>query len=113
MQRGLAGAERVTNFNAAMPSWLLPCFQRGSGSSIYNRHQGAGPLEERWLYDTFFVVAAVAQFVWAALALRSPTRSLLIWGAVGNAAFVLLWLINETDRAAGWTGTVDAGECRG
>jgi hypothetical protein len=50
---------------------------------------------EWWLYGTFFVFAAVAQLILAALMLRKPSRPLLIVAAIGNATFVLLWLVTR------------------
>ncbi|MDP9225864.1 MAG: hypothetical protein M3P18_18890 [Actinomycetota bacterium] len=52
-------------------------------------------LREWWLYGVFFAVSAVAQVVWASVALRRPSRRLIVAGAVGNAAVVALWLITR------------------
>ena len=50
---------------------------------------------EWWLYGTFFAISAAAQLVWTLLILRRPSRSILIVGAIGNAAFVILWLVTR------------------
>jgi uncharacterized membrane protein YsdA (DUF1294 family) len=52
-------------------------------------------LREWWLYGVFFAVSAAAQVVWAMLIFRRPSRPVLLAGAVGNVAVVLLWLITR------------------
>ncbi len=49
--------------------------------------------EEWWGYGAFFLVATAAQLLYAPLALRWPSRALLI---VGNLAIVALYLLIRT-----------------
>jgi len=51
---------------------------------------------EAVVFGVFFVVAAVLQMVWAALVWNGPSRRLLWWGAIGNAAVVALWTATRT-----------------
>jgi hypothetical protein len=46
-------------------------------------------------YGAFFLVAAVAQFVYVPLLLRWPDRSVLLLGIAGNSAIVLLYLLTR------------------
>lgn len=51
---------------------------------------------EAVVFGVFFVVAAGLQVVWAALVWNGPSRRLLWWGALGNAAVVALWTATRT-----------------
>lgn len=52
--------------------------------------------QEWWGYGTFFLVAAVAQVVYAPLLVRWPDRIvLLLLGIAGNSAIVLLYLFTR------------------
>jgi hypothetical protein len=56
-------------------------------------------LEEWWAFGVFFAALGVAQLLWAALVVRSPSH-LLIWlGVFGNAAIVALWVVTRTAGA--------------
>lgn len=52
--------------------------------------------EEATLYGAFFAVAATSQLLYSVLLLVRPSRSLLVAGALGNVAIVLLWLVTRT-----------------
>lgn len=52
--------------------------------------------EESALYGTFFLVTALVQLVYAGLLMFRPSRPLLVAGAIGNAAVILLWLFTRT-----------------
>jgi hypothetical protein len=52
--------------------------------------------EESVLYGTFFLVIAIVQLAYAGLLMFRPSRSLLLAGALGNAAVILLWLFTRT-----------------
>jgi hypothetical protein len=53
-------------------------------------------LEEWWAFGVFFAALGVAQLLWAALVVASPSH-LLIWlGVFGNAAIVALWIVTRT-----------------
>ena len=53
-------------------------------------------LSEYWLFGAFFIVAASMQVIWAAMVLRRISRTLILAGAAGNAAVVLLWWTSRT-----------------
>jgi len=53
-------------------------------------------LSEYWLFGAFFLVAASFQLVWAVLAFRRVSRSLMVAGAAVNTAVVLLWWTSRT-----------------
>jgi hypothetical protein len=52
--------------------------------------------EEWWGYGAFFLVAALAQALYAPLVLTWPTRVALILGIGGNLAIVVLYLLTRT-----------------
>jgi hypothetical protein len=52
--------------------------------------------EEWWGYGTFFLVCAVAQGLYAPILLRWSGRPILLLGAAGNLAVVILWLVTRT-----------------
>lgn len=47
-------------------------------------------------FGVFFAVAAALQGAWAVVALLRPTRALLVAGAAGNAAAILVWAVSRT-----------------
>jgi hypothetical protein len=47
-------------------------------------------------FGAFFAVAAALQGAWAVVALLRPTRALLVVGAAGNAAVILVWAVSRT-----------------
>jgi hypothetical protein len=53
-------------------------------------------VEEWWAFGLFFLLIGVAQLVWAVMVVRSPSRSVLWLGVLGNAAIVLLWIVTRT-----------------
>jgi hypothetical protein len=56
----------------------------------------ADHLEEWWAFGVFFAAMGVAQLLWAALVVASPSH-LLVWlGVFGNAAIVALWIVTRT-----------------
>jgi hypothetical protein len=57
----------------------------------------AGPhFAEHLLIGALFVVTALAQAAWAALALTAPSGRLLAAGAVGNVGVVAAWAMSRT-----------------
>jgi hypothetical protein len=52
--------------------------------------------EEWWGYGAFFLVAALAQVLYAPLVLVWPTRVVLLLGIGGNIAVVALYLLTRT-----------------
>jgi len=61
-------------------------------------HAAVAPphLRAEALVGTFFVVCALAQLVWAAVAWRRRTPEVLWLGIAGNLAVLTLWLISRT-----------------
>jgi hypothetical protein len=55
-----------------------------------------GHWDEYWGQGLFFIIAAIAQLLWAVWVVVAPSRLLYLAGAVGNAAIVALWVITRT-----------------
>jgi hypothetical protein len=55
-----------------------------------------GHWEEYWGQGLFFIVAAVAQLLWAVWIVAAPSRLIYLAGAAGNAAIVALWVVTRT-----------------
>ena len=57
-----------------------------------------GPhFEEYWLFGVFFAVATTLQAIWTVLIYGSPlNRRLLVAGAVGSGALVLIWFVSRS-----------------
>jgi hypothetical protein len=55
-----------------------------------------GHFEEWWGYGAFFLVAALAQVLYAPLVLVWPTRIVLLGGIGGNLTIVVLYLLTRT-----------------
>ena len=74
--------------------WLLAgC---SLGAAVVHFGYASAHFDEYWLYGLFFVVVAWLQLVWAAAVVVRPSRSLLIAGALGNAAVVAVWVASRT-----------------
>lgn len=66
-------------------------------SSFIHAAQIAEHFEEYWLYGAFFAVATCLQAIWAVLVYREPLhRRVLVAGALGNAALIVVWAISRT-----------------
>jgi hypothetical protein len=52
--------------------------------------------EEWWGYGLFFLIATIAQALYAVILLRWPSQKLVIAGIVGNSAIILLYLVTRT-----------------
>ena len=52
--------------------------------------------EEAFIYGAFFLAASTAQAGWAIVIAYRPNRALLMVGAVGNAATIVLWTLTRT-----------------
>ncbi|MDP9333135.1 MAG: hypothetical protein M3Q30_07480 [Actinomycetota bacterium] len=52
--------------------------------------------EEAFIFGAFFLAASAAQAGWAILIVYRPSRALLLVGAVGNAATIVLWTLTRT-----------------
>jgi Na+-transporting methylmalonyl-CoA/oxaloacetate decarboxylase gamma subunit len=53
-------------------------------------------LDEYALYAIFFEALAVVQFGWGVALYRSPSRRLLVFGAVLSVLVVALWVVSRT-----------------
>ena len=56
----------------------------------------ADHLEEWWAFGLFFAASGVAQLLWAALVVASPSRLAIGLGVFGNAGVVALWIVTRT-----------------
>jgi hypothetical protein len=56
----------------------------------------ADHLEEWWAFGVFFAAMGVAQLLWAALVVASPSHLLVRVGVFGNTAIVVLWIVTRT-----------------
>jgi len=52
--------------------------------------------EEAFIYGAFFLAASSAQAGWAVVIAYRPNRALLLVGAAGNAAIIVLWILTRT-----------------
>ena len=55
-----------------------------------------GHSDEYWGQGLFFIIAAIAQLLWAVWVVVAPSRLLYLAGAAGNAAIVALWVVTRT-----------------
>ena len=55
-----------------------------------------GHWDEYWGQGLFFIIAAIAQILWAVWVVVAPSRLLYLLGALGNAAIVALWVVTRT-----------------
>jgi len=55
-----------------------------------------GHWDEYWGQGLFFIIAAVAQLLWAVWVVVAPSRLIYLAGAAGNAAIVALWVVTRT-----------------
>jgi hypothetical protein len=66
------------------------------GAAVIHFVVTPGHWDEYWGQGLFFVIAAIAQLLWAVWVLVVPSRLLYLLGAVGNAAIVVLWVVTRT-----------------
>ena len=55
-----------------------------------------GHWDEYWGQGLFFIVAAIAQLLWALWVVVAPSRLIYLAGAAGNAAIVVMWIVTRT-----------------
>jgi hypothetical protein len=67
-----------------------------AGAAIIHFVVVPGHWDEHWSQGLFFVVAAVAQLLWAVWILFAPSRALYLAGAAGNAAIAAMWIVTRT-----------------
>ncbi|MDQ1457249.1 MAG: hypothetical protein QOH28_2869 [Actinomycetota bacterium] len=88
-------ANRTRWFPAAtvpvLPLALLSAAAAAIHSAVTAEH-----FEEAFIYGAFFLAASTAQAGWAVVIAYRPNRTLLLVGAVGNAAIIVLWTVTRT-----------------
>jgi hypothetical protein len=52
--------------------------------------------DEYWLFGLFFLGSGVAQLLWATAVIFRPERAVVVIGALGNAAIIVLWVVSRT-----------------
>ena len=66
-------------------------------SSVIHAAVTAGHFAEYWLFGVLFAVVSIAQAMWTAQVYARPLDArLLVAGAVGNAALIVVWAISRT-----------------
>ena len=81
----------------SVPTWpiLVLALLSASAAAIHSA-VSAEHFDEAFVYGAFFLVASTGQAGWAALIVYRPKRSLLVVGAVANAATIMLWALTRT-----------------
>jgi hypothetical protein len=74
----------------------VPAALLSAGAAAIHFAAAGSHFQEWWGFGAFFVASGLAQLVWAVLAVRSPSRSVLWAGVVGNAAILILWIVTRT-----------------
>jgi hypothetical protein len=74
----------------------LPVALLSAGAAAIHFAAAGSHFQEWWGFGAFFAVSGLAQLVWAALAVRSPSRGVLWAGVLGNAAILILWIVTRT-----------------
>lgn len=83
-----AGAHRTTLELAIVVASLLAAVIHGW---VIDEH-----IDESAIFGAFFIDVTLAQAAYALAVMFRPGRALLLAGAVGNAAVVLLWVVSRT-----------------
>ena len=52
--------------------------------------------EEYWIYGWFFIVTAVVQLAWALIAIRRPSRAILVSGLLINVVIAAAWIVTRS-----------------
>ena len=73
--------------------WFIVALSLGAG--VIHFAVAGGHFDISWWHGTFFAVVAWLQLSWAAAVIVNPTRRLLAWGAVGNAAVIATWVVSR------------------
>jgi hypothetical protein len=88
---------------ASRPRWFPPptvpvltlALLSAAAAAIHSA-VSAEHFEEAFIYGAFFLAASTAQAGWAVVIACRPNRTLLLVGAVGNAAIIVLWTLTRT-----------------
>jgi hypothetical protein len=88
-------AHRSPWFSAPTVPLLTLALLSAAGAAIHSA-VSAEHFDEAFIYGVFFVAASTSQAGWAVLVVYRPTRTLLVVGAVANAATIILWALTRT-----------------
>jgi hypothetical protein len=76
---------------------LLPALALlSAGAAIIHFVVIPGHWDEYWGQGLFFIVAAIAQLLWALWVVVAPSRLIYLAGGAGNAAIVVMWIVTRT-----------------
>jgi hypothetical protein len=67
-----------------------------AGAAVIHFVVFPGHWDEYWAQGLFFIVAAIAQLLWAVWIIVAPSRLIYLAGAAGNAAIAALWVVTRT-----------------
>jgi hypothetical protein len=77
--------------------WLRPALALlSAGAAVIHFVVIPGHWEEYWGQGLFFIVAAIAQLLWAIWIIVAPSPLIYLAGAAGNAAIVVMWIVTRT-----------------
>jgi hypothetical protein len=91
-----AGPPEPTTGNDLEPVLLPALALLSAGAAVIHFVVIPGHWDEYWGQGLFFVVAAIAQLLWALWVLVAPSRLIYLAGAAGNAAIVVMWIVTRT-----------------
>jgi hypothetical protein len=73
--------------------WFLAALSLGAGGIHFA--VAGGHFDVSWWHGTFFAVVGWLQLSWAVAVIVTPTRRLLVLGALGNTAVVATWAVSR------------------
>ena len=77
--------------------WLRPALALlSAGAAVIHFVVIPGHWDEYWGQGLFFIVAAVAQLLWAVWIIVAPSPLIYLAGAAGNAVIVVMWIVTRT-----------------
>jgi hypothetical protein len=88
-------ANRTRGFPAPTVPVLALALLSATAAAIHSA-VSAEHFEEAFIYGAFFLAASTLQAGWAILIVYRPNRTLLLVGAIGNAATIVLWTLTRT-----------------
>jgi hypothetical protein len=84
-------AAAAVTLSAVLPLALLSAGTAAIHGAVVGPH-----FREWWALGVFFAASGSAQLAWAVLVVAWPSRPLIQFGVVGNAAIVVLWIVTRT-----------------
>jgi hypothetical protein len=89
--------------------WLRPALALLSvGAAVIHFVVIPGHWDEYWGQGLFFIVAAIAQLLWAVWIIIAPSPLIYLAGAAGNAAIVVMWIVTRTTGVPAGPGAGEA-----